>query len=206
MSTIKMDRTIYAWRAVLGAVCSIGLVAVLIGCGSSNNPSSNDVAATVAAEPSASSVTATHSAASTTSGGLAEKALAQINAVRASARICGAVPFAAAAPLSWNAKLEVSAAAQAHYMQSIGALSHVGANNVSLGARVTAAGYPWRQLGENIAYGHTTIEDTIQGWVDSPGHCAILMNADYKDVGVAFDAGDGSATAVSYWALVLATQ
>jgi len=39
-------------------------------------------------------------------------------------------------------------------------------------------------LGENIAAGYTTADDVFQGWRDSPGHNANMLNADFRAVGI----------------------
>ncbi len=41
-------------------------------------------------------------------------------------------------------------------------------------------------LGENIASGQTTPEQVVDGWMNSPGHKANILNADYKYIGVGF--------------------
>ena len=85
-------------------------------------------------------------------------------------------------------------------MQSTNTLSHLGSGNSSIGDRVTSAGYVWSAAGENVAVGYDTLADVLQGWVESPGHCANLMNAAFADVGIAQSTG----AADSYWALTLA--
>lgn len=41
-------------------------------------------------------------------------------------------------------------------------------------------------IGENIAGGYTTPEAAVQGWMDSPGHRANILNPDYKELGVGY--------------------
>jgi uncharacterized protein YkwD len=55
-------------------------------------------------------------------------------------------------PLHWNARL--ASAAHAHNLEMVryDTLSHQLSGERSLGARVTAAGYAWRAVGENIGY------------------------------------------------------
>lgn len=47
-------------------------------------------------------------------------------------------------------------------------------------------GIPYRLVGENIAYGYTTPSNVMEGWMNSPGHRANIMNAGYKNIGVGF--------------------
>ena len=39
-------------------------------------------------------------------------------------------------------------------------------------------------LGENLALGYSSIELAVEGWLSSPGHCANLMNAKFKEMGL----------------------
>ena len=47
--------------------------------------------------------------------------------------------------------------------------------------RVTRAGYRYRMTDENIAGGQWSPQAAMAGWPKSPGHCANLMNAGYRD-------------------------
>ncbi|WP_350340809.1 CAP domain-containing protein, partial [Escherichia coli] len=48
------------------------------------------------------------------------------------------------------------------------------------------AGYLYQQIGENIAAGRDTARKVVDGWLDSPGHCATLMNPDFRELGAAY--------------------
>lgn len=50
--------------------------------------------------------------------------------------------------------------------------------------RTAAAGYG-RFTGENIAAGYGTLDAVMQGWLSSPGHCANIMRASYRDFALA---------------------
>ena len=69
---------------------------------------------------------------------------------------------------------------------------------------MTRAGYEWRGSGENIASGQPDAETAVQGWLDSPGHCATLMEPRFTETGVAFALAPGKNPAV-YWTQVFAT-
>ena len=43
----------------------------------------------------------------------------------------------------------------------------------------------YQLIAENIAYGFHSIEDTIEGWIKSSGHCANLMNPSFTEMGIA---------------------
>ncbi len=49
--------------------------------------------------------------------------------------------------------------------------------------------------GENVAAGYTSAADVMDGWMDSPGHKANILDADFKSIGIGvFKIGD-----VYYW-------
>jgi uncharacterized protein YkwD len=64
--------------------------------------------------------------------------------------------------------------------------SHTSLDGKSPFDRIRAAGYSYRAAGENIAAGTAlkTPAAVVQAWLDSPGHCKVLMNPKYRDLGV----------------------
>lgn len=126
--------------------------------------------------------------------------LAAVNARRRAGATCGAQgSFPAAPDLLWNAAITQAAVAHSDDMVGHNLFSHTGSDGSSAGDRMTAAGYAWRGWGENIAAGQATVADVVDGWMKSDGHCANLMNAAYKDIGVACVAGNASTTYRTYW-------
>jgi len=53
-------------------------------------------------------------------------------------------------------------------------------------SRMADFGYPSRSTwsGENLAAGYTSAYEVVQGWINSPGHYAVLTNPNYRAVGV----------------------
>jgi uncharacterized protein YkwD len=126
--------------------------------------------------------------------------LEAVNARRAAGASCGAQgQFPPAAALTWNAALAQAAAGHSDDMVARNFFSHTGSNGSNVGDRATAAGYNWRTVGENIAAGQTSIAQVMDGWMKSDGHCANLMNAQYRDIGVACVAGNANTTYRTYW-------
>jgi uncharacterized protein YkwD len=111
--------------------------------------------------------------------------LERINSFRAAPRRCGSQRFDAAEPLVWNERLAQAAAGHANDMARGAFLSHTGRDGRDIDERVEAAGYAWTSVGENIAGGPNTVQAVMAGWQASPGHCANLMNPNFRDVGVA---------------------
>ncbi len=114
-----------------------------------------------------------------------------LNAVRASN---------GAGSVTYDARLGAAAAGHANDMLRNGFFSHTGSNGSSVGDRVTAAGYQWRTVGENIARGQPDEEAVLQAWVNSPGHQRNNVNPAFEDFALA-KAGSGSQ---QYWVVVLA--
>jgi uncharacterized protein YkwD len=132
------------------------------------------------------------------------RVLQLVNAARASARRCGSSEFAAAAPLSADATLAQVALAYAQDMAAHSFLEHVGRDGSTPAQRIAAAGYRWRESGENLASGQTSAEEVVNGWLHSPEHCANLMDPGFRQAGIAF-AVDPSSAAGIYWAMEFGT-
>lgn len=112
-------------------------------------------------------------------------ALRLANEARATARQCGSQAMPAAGALVWNDALARAAIAHAQDMVTRDYFEHVGSDGRNVGDRMTAAGYRWRAAGENLALGPASIAGAVQGWLASPGHCAALMDARFRDLGLA---------------------
>lgn len=126
--------------------------------------------------------------------------LAAVNAHRLAGASCGARgSFPATTALSWNANLAQAAAGHSDDMVARNFFSHTGSNGSSVGDRATAAGYTWRTVGENIAAGQAGVAEVVQGWMNSDGHCANLMNPAYRDIGAVCIAGNANTTYRTYW-------
>ncbi len=85
-------------------------------------------------------------------------------------------------PLGYNTALETAARSQANLMASKDQLAHN--LGVTLRERVTAAGY-MGAVGENIAGGQQTLQQAIEGWLNSPGHRATLLSDKFTEFGLA---------------------
>jgi uncharacterized protein YkwD/predicted DCC family thiol-disulfide oxidoreductase YuxK len=120
------------------------------------------------------------------------------NRARARARRCGALWFPRAAPLRLSRALSAAALAHSRDMAARGFLSHRGSDGSTPGERVTRAGYSWRLVGENIASGFGSADRAVAGWLASPHHCANIMTAGFRRLGVAF-AVNPTSPADIYW-------
>lgn len=131
--------------------------------------------------------------------------LEQINAVRAQPRQCGGQAFAATTPLAWNATLGTAAEGHARSMANQNYFDHKGRDGRTPGDRAELAGYVGQQIGENIAAGQDSARKVLDGWLASPGHCANLMNPQYRELGAGY-AVDPKSDAGIYWTAMFGTQ
>ena len=127
----------------------------------------------------------------------------RVNAARGQPRMCGALSMPAAPPLAWDGRLFGAAAGHARDMATRNYFSHTGLDGRAVAQRVSAEGYGWRSVGENLAAGERTIDGVIAGWLSSPGHCSNLMSRDFAAFGVSCVQREGSAYG-HYWTMVLA--
>ena len=78
--------------------------------------------------------------------------------------------------------------------------SHTSLDGRTFVDRINATGYAWSNIGENIAAGYSTVNAVVDGWMASDGHCANIMNPNFRDVGVACVASSTS-TYKTYWTM-----
>ncbi len=126
------------------------------------------------------------------------RVLAQINQYRARNDL---------PPLRADQRLARAALAHARDMADNDFFAHEGSDRTDSGMRARRAGYDWRAVGENIAGGLPSPEDTVAGWMASAGHRQNMLNPDFRDAGIGYvfrAADDGDVRHRHYWTLVLA--
>lgn len=70
-------------------------------------------------------------------------------------------------------------------MAERGFFDHVNPDGERPWDRMNAAGVTgWAAAGENIALGYPSAEAVTEGWMNSPGHRANILNGDFNSVGV----------------------
>lgn len=124
---------------------------------------------------------------------VAGEVLSLVNAERAKAG-CAAL----------TSESHLVAAAQKHtdLQADQNTMSHQLPGEASMGDRVTAAGYRWRSVGENVAAGYPSAASVMDGWMNSPGHKANILNCDFEEIGVGLAT---SSSGTRYWTQVFAT-
>jgi uncharacterized protein YkwD len=133
---------------------------------------------------------------------LANRALALINQARARGTHCGDELFGPAPPVSLSGTLDTVASGHATDMAQKNYFEHVDPAGHSPADRVRAMGYQEKLVGENIAYGPKTVDEVVQGWLDSPGHCENIMDPRFAEMGIAL--APGRVKHGLYWVQVFA--
>jgi uncharacterized protein YkwD len=194
--------------AVLVAGCGGGGDAPADPAATSSLPAGSTPAPASPSPPAASPAPAAGAAAPAATCGLpdfAASALARINQIRAAGAMCGSSgTFGPAAPLAWSAPLTQASAGHSQDMAASNYFSHTSLDGRTLRDRVDATGYSWSSLGENIAAGYATVNEVVDGWVASPGHCANLLNPNFNQFGLACVPRTATGGYRTYWTMDLA--
>lgn len=74
-------------------------------------------------------------------------------------------------------------------------------HGADFGSRITAVGFHWSSVGENIATGFRTPTSVVTAWMASTGHCQNILNPSYRYVGtgVSGDSIGGFSTQGGTW-------
>jgi len=128
-----------------------------------------------------------------------------VNTARASSRRCGDTVYPAAPPLRWNEALANAALAHSRDMATQRYFNHRAKDGSEVAQRATRAGYRWRRVGENIAFGQRSPEEAVASWLDSPGHCANIMQRGFTEMGAAFGVTPERTPGIIYWTQAFGT-
>lgn len=198
-----------ALRCTSRAALAAALAALLVACGGGDGAAG----AVAAAVPSGAGAddgggpgpTTPAASADTGCGDAAFQATALrlLNERRAAGASCGSEgTFGSAPALAWSTTLAQAAWQHSSDMAARNYFSHTSPEGGTLGSRVTAAGYAWSSIAENIAAGQANAAAVVDGWMASPGHCRNIMTATLRDAGMACARNDASAWR-TYHTLVL---
>ncbi|ORX99631.1 SCP-domain-containing protein [Basidiobolus meristosporus CBS 931.73] len=59
--------------------------------------------------------------------------------------------------------------------------------NTTLGQRISATGYPWSNIGENVAAGYGDAVSVMNAWMNSPEHRRNILDPIFTQTGIAYD-------------------
>ncbi|CAF5036123.1 unnamed protein product [Rotaria sp. Silwood1] len=113
-----------------------------------------------------------------------QRVLELTNEARRSSRWCGWSWYSATTPLQWNNQLGNAARGHAEDMLARNYFDHNSLDGRTPWDRMADAGYPRNCAGgENIAANQNPAA-AVEAWLKSSGHCANLMNSEFKTLGV----------------------
>lgn len=106
--------------------------------------------------------------------------------------------------LAIDARLVESAQAHTRYQAVQGTASHAGSGGSALGDRVSAAGYGWGMVSENVAAGYPSADAVMAAWMNSVGHRATILSPEAVDAGVGYVHLPDRGSTRHYWTLNVA--
>jgi serralysin len=104
--------------------------------------------------------------------------------------------------LKLNEELTVTAEFHSIDMAEHDYFEHTGLNGSMPWDRAKLVGFDSKYMAENIAGGQDTPEAVVQAWIDSPGHRANLLSANYTEMGLGYyklDLDSGNYNYSHYW-------
>jgi uncharacterized protein YkwD len=133
-----------------------------------------------------------------------DEVVERVNQARALGATCGGQAFGATGPLAMEARLRCAARVHSLDMVTRAFFDHVNPDGETPFVRMEHAGYEYRAAGENIAAGQSTPQEVVEGWLQSPGHCANIMSPDFTQIGVGYVSAPEGALP-HYWTQVFGT-
>jgi len=91
-----------------------------------------------------------------------------------------------------NHKLSVAAKRHSRDMVRRGYFDHTSPSGSTFTGRVSSAGYRFRSLGENIAWGsgsYATPRSIVRSWMNSSGHRANILRGKFREIGIGIVTG-----------------
>lgn len=94
------------------------------------------------------------------------------------------------APLKLNTKLNSAAQSKVNDMVARNYWAHNTPDGQEPWVFFDAVGYKYFKAGENLAYGFSTSDATVIGWMNSPSHRENLLDSAFTEVGFGFKNGE----------------
>ncbi|MDU7029910.1 CAP domain-containing protein [uncultured Robinsoniella sp.] len=98
------------------------------------------------------------------------------------------------APLEVKVNLQTAAQVRAKEIEK--SFSHTRPNGSSFSTVLAENGVDYRGSGENIAWGQRSPEEVMNGWMNSDGHRANILNKNFKYIGVGYHVNSNG---TGYW-------
>lgn len=97
-------------------------------------------------------------------------------------------------PLTIDSKVQAAAQVRAQECEQL--FSHTRPDGTSFSTALKEQNVTYRSAGENIAWGQQTPQEVVTAWMNSPGHRANIMNANFTTIGVGYYE---NANGTDYW-------
>lgn len=120
---------------------------------------------------------------------LEEEIVVLVNRYRAQGANCGGREMPPVGPLTMDPALQCAARVHTKDMADRDFFDHDNPDGDGPSERMDAAGYDGRGWGENIAAGRETPEETMEQWMNSPGHCSNIMTEGFSLIGAGYYPG-----------------
>jgi len=124
---------------------------------------------------------------------LTQAMLGRVNAERRTARL---------SPLRLDPALTAAAQKHADDMLARSFYGHETPEGRTPLHRVKAAGYEPAAVAENVARGQYSVEEVMDGWMDSKVHRVNILGRDYAGIGLGFAHGINESGPATYWVQV----
>ena len=120
-------------------------------------------------------------------------------------------------PLLIDEQLDRAANLHTDEMIQADRMDHQLPGEAEFGDRVTATGYEWGYIKENIAAGYTTPESVVDGWMSSTkGHREAILDPEFTHIGIGYgnapddqpyyDGNTNGRDYDTYWTQVFASE
>lgn len=109
--------------------------------------------------------------------------------------------------LQSDRRLQRAAQRHADYMAKTGKYGHEFGPATRFPTRIAAVGFDG-SAGENIGVGYGSVEDAVQGWLDSAKHRRIMLRRNYDRAGIAyaFNHSGHNARYTHFWVLIVGRE
>jgi uncharacterized protein YkwD len=115
-----------------------------------------------------------------------EDMLDAVNAYRRSGCSCEGDTMPPVDEVEWSDQLQEAATYHVNDMVENNIFDHIGSDGRTPHKRAADAGFTGVLIGENIARGYLTVEDVMNSWMNSSGHCKNIMDPNFSYMAVAY--------------------
>ncbi|GEA49519.1 hypothetical protein VIN01S_03230 [Vibrio inusitatus NBRC 102082] len=141
----------------------------------------------------------------TPSNDFATMMLNAVNQARSTEQNCGGTIMSAVPELKWNYDLEEAAFRHSADMANADFMDHTGSDGSTPAERVADTGYSANAWAENVAAGQKTIDDVMNSWMGSSGHCQNIMSNNVTEMGASTVENPDAQYGI-YWTQVFANR